>query len=60
MSAYPATNGKGANIRELKLAMSLKSTSKGNKWHLETIYPRQFIAYSRNRWFLHYSNARYI
>ncbi|MCS0392595.1 type II toxin-antitoxin system HipA family toxin [Vibrio diabolicus] len=44
MSAYPATNGKGTNIRKLKLAMSLKSTSRGNKWHLGKIYPRHFIA----------------
>ncbi|MES1383845.1 type II toxin-antitoxin system HipA family toxin, partial [Vibrio cholerae] len=44
MSAYPASNGKGINTRKLKLAMSLKSTSSGNKWHLEKIYPRHFIA----------------
>ncbi|MBG0754857.1 hypothetical protein BOO21_05735 [Vibrio cidicii] len=24
--------------------MALKSTSSGNKWHLEKIYPRHFIA----------------
>ncbi len=44
MSAYPASNGKGINTRKLKLAMSLKSTSSGNKWHLEKVYPRHFIA----------------
>ncbi|EGR0489724.1 type II toxin-antitoxin system HipA family toxin [Vibrio cholerae] len=44
MSAFPASNGKGINTRKLKLAMSLKSTSSGNKWHLEKIYPRHFIA----------------
>ncbi|EMV9367297.1 type II toxin-antitoxin system HipA family toxin [Vibrio alginolyticus] len=44
MSAYPASSGRGINTRKLKLAMSLKSTSSGNKWHLEKIYPRHFIA----------------
>ncbi|MFW8632367.1 type II toxin-antitoxin system HipA family toxin [Vibrio natriegens] len=44
MSAYPTSHGRGINTRKLKLAMSLKSTSKGNKWHLEKIYPRHFIA----------------
>lgn len=44
MSAFPASNSKGINTRKLKLAMSLKSTSSGNKWHLEKIYPRHFIA----------------
>ncbi|AXT72435.1 type II toxin-antitoxin system HipA family toxin [Vibrio sp. dhg] len=44
MSAFPTSSGKGINTRKLKLAMSLKSTSKGNKWHLEKIYPRHFIA----------------
>ncbi|HHG3228896.1 TPA: type II toxin-antitoxin system HipA family toxin [Vibrio parahaemolyticus] len=44
MSAFPASNGKGINTRKLKLAMSLKSTSSGNKWHLEKVYPRHFIA----------------
>ncbi|HHF0518534.1 TPA: type II toxin-antitoxin system HipA family toxin [Vibrio alginolyticus] len=43
MSAFPASNGNGINTRKLKLAMSLKSTSSGNKWHLEKIYPRHFI-----------------
>ncbi|EOW9250362.1 TPA: type II toxin-antitoxin system HipA family toxin, partial [Vibrio cholerae] len=36
--------GRGINTRKLKLAMALKSTSSGNKWHLEKIYPRHFIA----------------
>lgn len=44
MSAYPTSHGRGINTRKLKLAMSLKSTSKGNKWHLEKIYHRHFIA----------------
>ncbi|HFD4063772.1 TPA: type II toxin-antitoxin system HipA family toxin [Vibrio parahaemolyticus] len=44
MSAYPTSNSRGINTRKLKLAMSLKSSSKGNKWHLEKIYPRHFIA----------------
>ncbi|MFW9699882.1 HipA domain-containing protein [Vibrio parahaemolyticus] len=44
MSAYPTSHGRGINTRKLKLAMSLKSTSKGNKCHLEKIYPRHFIA----------------
>ncbi|HCH5919828.1 TPA: type II toxin-antitoxin system HipA family toxin [Vibrio parahaemolyticus] len=44
MSAFPASNGKGINTRKLKLAMSFKSTSSGNKWHLEKVYPRHFIA----------------
>ncbi|HIF5802092.1 TPA: type II toxin-antitoxin system HipA family toxin [Vibrio parahaemolyticus] len=44
MSAFPTSSGSGINTRKLKLAMSLKSTSSGNKWHLEKIYPRHFIA----------------
>ncbi|MDF4574040.1 HipA domain-containing protein, partial [Vibrio parahaemolyticus] len=44
MSAFPASSGRGINTRKLKLAMALKSTSSGNKWHLEKIYPRHFIA----------------
>ncbi|ASF93890.1 type II toxin-antitoxin system HipA family toxin [Vibrio anguillarum] len=44
MSAFPSSSGRGINTRKLKLAMSLKSTSSGNKWHLEKIYPRHFIA----------------
>lgn len=44
MSAFPTSSGRGINTRKLKLAMALKSTSSGNKWHLEKIYPRHFIA----------------
>ncbi|MBY8102969.1 HipA domain-containing protein [Vibrio fluvialis] len=44
MSAFPSSSGRGINTRKLKLAMSLKSTSSGNKWHLEKVYPRHFIA----------------
>ncbi|MXR70983.1 type II toxin-antitoxin system HipA family toxin [Shewanella sp. JBTF-M18] len=42
LSIYPAIGGKGLNIRDAKLAMSLKA-SKGKKTQLDKIFPRHFI-----------------
>jgi len=43
LSVYSVVNNKGLNIRQVKLAMGLKST-KGKKYHIDKIYPRHFIA----------------
>ncbi|MCE9680466.1 type II toxin-antitoxin system HipA family toxin [Shewanella sp. AS1] len=42
LSIYPALGGKGLNIRDAKLAMSLKA-SKGKKAQLDKIFPRHFM-----------------
>ena len=42
LSVFPVVNKKGLNIRQIKLAMGLKST-KGKKYHINKIYPRHFI-----------------
>ena len=43
LSVYPVTGGRGANKRDLSLAMGLKGT-KGKKRKIEQIFPRHFIA----------------
>ncbi|MEJ6079900.1 type II toxin-antitoxin system HipA family toxin [Vibrio sp. 1-Bac 57] len=42
LSVFPVVNKKGLNIRQVKLAMGLKTT-KGKKYHVNKIYPRHFI-----------------
>ncbi|MEX1222319.1 MAG: type II toxin-antitoxin system HipA family toxin [Idiomarina sp.] len=42
ISAYPAVGGAGLNIRELKLAMSLRGSS-GKKWSIYHIFRRHFL-----------------
>ena len=43
MSVFPVMGGTGLNIRDVKLAMSLKA-SKGKKSEIDKIFPRHFIA----------------
>ncbi|MCV5737530.1 HipA domain-containing protein, partial [Escherichia coli] len=43
LSAYPLLGKKGLNIRQLKLAMGLRS-SRGKKYEINKIYPRHFLA----------------
>ncbi|MCC5853361.1 MAG: type II toxin-antitoxin system HipA family toxin [Alkalimonas sp.] len=42
LSAYPAVGGAGLNMRDLKLAMSLRGSS-GKKWRMYTMYRRHFL-----------------
>ena len=46
ISVYPVMGGTGLNIRDLKLAMSLKAT-KGRKNEIDKIFPRHFLATAR-------------
>lgn len=50
LSAYPAVGGAGLNIRDLKLAMSLRG-SNGKKWKLYTIYRRHFLQAAKDAQF---------
>lgn len=43
MSVYPVLGGKGLSVRDVKLSMGLSAT-KGNKYHIEQIFPRHFLA----------------
>lgn len=43
ISVFTSLGGTGLNIRDLKLAMSLKA-SKGRKNHIDKIFPRHFLA----------------
>jgi len=43
ISVYPVLGGTGLNLRDLKLAMSLKA-SKGRKNGIDKIFPRHFLA----------------
>ncbi|KXS33955.1 MAG: HipA [Idiomarina sp. T82-3] len=42
ISAYPAVGGTGLNIRDLKLAMSLRGSA-GKKWKIYQVYKRHFL-----------------
>ncbi|MDB1145353.1 MAG: type II toxin-antitoxin system HipA family toxin [Alcaligenaceae bacterium] len=44
ISAYPMLGGKGWHERDLQLAMSLRSTKKGKKWHWHTIRAEHYLA----------------
>lgn len=44
LSAYPMLGGKGWHHSELQMAMSLRSTQKGKKWHWSKIYAEHFYA----------------
>ncbi|WP_102794417.1 type II toxin-antitoxin system HipA family toxin [Bowmanella denitrificans] len=43
LSAYPAIGGTGLNLRDLKLAMSLRGSS-GKKWKISQMFRRHFLA----------------
>lgn len=42
ISAYPAMGGGGLNIRDLKLAMSLRG-SRGKKWEIHRLFKKHFL-----------------
>lgn len=46
ISVYPVMGGTGLNLRDMKLAMSLKA-SKGRKNTIDKIFPRHFLATAR-------------
>ncbi len=56
MSVYPVMGGTGLNIRDVKLAMSLKA-SKGKKSEIDKIFPRHFIATAKQ---VNFSPARMV
>ncbi len=48
ISAYPMLGEKGWHERDLQLAMSLRSTKKGKKWHWHTIRAEHYLATAKS------------
>lgn len=48
VSAYPMLGGRGWDERDLQLAMSLRSTKKGKKWHWHTIRADHYLATAKS------------